>query len=125
MALRSCCTRYLEVKRGEIVALIGANGAGKSTLLNTVMALVRASRGSIRFDGAEIAGLTTQAIVRRGLSQVPERRQLFGSEDALLDDEVEDPVDDEEVFGEALAELVEFLAGDLTGGVVGFFFAAG
>jgi branched-chain amino acid transport system ATP-binding protein len=69
----------LEVKRGEIVALIGANGAGKSTLLNTVMALVRASRGSIRFDGAEIAGLTTQAIVRRGLSQVPERRQLIGT----------------------------------------------
>jgi branched-chain amino acid transport system ATP-binding protein len=69
----------LEVNRGEIVALIGANGAGKSTLLNTVMGLVRARRGSIRFDGEEIAGLTTQAIVRRGLAQVPERRQLFGA----------------------------------------------
>jgi branched-chain amino acid transport system ATP-binding protein len=69
----------LEVKRGEIVALIGANGAGKSTLLNTVMGLVRARGGSILFDGAEIGGLKTQAIVRRGLAQVPERRQLFGT----------------------------------------------
>ena len=69
----------LEVKRGEIVALIGANGAGKSTLLNTVMGLVRAWHGSIQLEGAEIAGLATQAIVRRGLAQVPERRQLFGT----------------------------------------------
>jgi branched-chain amino acid transport system ATP-binding protein len=69
----------LEVGRGEIVALIGANGAGKSTLLNTVMGLVRAWSGSIRFDGTEIAGLGTPAIVRRGLAQVPERRQLFGT----------------------------------------------
>src|SRR4051812_10992248 len=69
----------LAVNRGEIVALIGANGAGKSTLLNTVMGLVRAWHGSIQFDGAEIAALTTQAIVRRGLAQVPERRQLFGT----------------------------------------------
>src|SRR3954468_5575847 len=69
----------LEVKRGEIVALIGANGAGKSTLLNTVMGLVRAWSGSIRFEGGEISALTTQAIVRRGLAQVPERRQLFGT----------------------------------------------
>src|SRR4051812_2306203 len=69
----------LEVNRGEIVALLGVNGAGKSTLLNTVMGLVRTRHGSILFDGGEIAGLTTQAIVRRGLAQVPERRQLFGA----------------------------------------------
>jgi branched-chain amino acid transport system ATP-binding protein len=69
----------LEVKRGEIVALIGANGAGKSTLLNTVMGLVPTRGGSVLFEGQEIAGLGTQAIVRRGLAQVPERRQLFGT----------------------------------------------
>jgi branched-chain amino acid transport system ATP-binding protein len=69
----------LQVNRGEIVALVGANGAGKSTLLNTVMGLVRAQRGSILFEGHDVAGLTTAAIVRRGLAQVPERRQLFGT----------------------------------------------
>jgi branched-chain amino acid transport system ATP-binding protein len=69
----------LEVRVGEIVALIGANGAGKSTLLNTVMGLVRASRGAITFEGREITGLRTPDIVRAGLAQVPERRQLFGT----------------------------------------------
>jgi branched-chain amino acid transport system ATP-binding protein len=69
----------LEVAAGEIVALIGANGAGKSTLLNTVMGLITLSAGDIRFDGASIARQPTPAIVRAGVAQVPERRQLFGS----------------------------------------------
>jgi branched-chain amino acid transport system ATP-binding protein len=69
----------LVVGRGEIVALIGANGAGKSTLLNTVMGLVALSAGDIRYDDRSIARLTTPAIVRAGLAQVPERRQLFSS----------------------------------------------
>jgi len=69
----------LEVRAGEIVALIGANGAGKSTLLNTVMGLVRLSAGSIALDDREIGNLGTANIVRAGLAQVPERRQLFGT----------------------------------------------
>jgi branched-chain amino acid transport system ATP-binding protein len=69
----------MEVRAGEIVALIGANGAGKSTLLNTIMGLVRRSRGTVRFDGREIGALATAAIVRAGIAQVPERRQLFGT----------------------------------------------
>jgi branched-chain amino acid transport system ATP-binding protein len=69
----------LAVGAGEIVALLGANGAGKSTLLNTVMGLVAISGGDIRFDGRSIAGLPTPAIVRAGIVQVPERRQLFGT----------------------------------------------
>jgi len=69
----------LEVAAGEIVALIGANGAGKSTLLNTIMGLVPLSGGAIRYDGEAIGGLPTPAIVRAGLAQVPERRQLFGA----------------------------------------------
>ncbi|MGH6979904.1 MAG: ABC transporter ATP-binding protein, partial [Stellaceae bacterium] len=69
----------LTVGAGEIVALIGANGAGKSTLLNTVMGLLPVSAGDIRFDGKSIARLPTPAIVRAGLGQVPERRQLFGT----------------------------------------------
>ena len=69
----------LTVGAGEIVALIGANGAGKSTLLNTVMGLLPVVSGDIRFDGRSIARLPTPAIVRAGLGQVPERRQLFGT----------------------------------------------
>jgi branched-chain amino acid transport system ATP-binding protein len=69
----------LKVAAGEIVALIGANGAGKSTLLNTVMGLVTLSAGDINFDGRSIGRLATSAIVRAGLAQVPERRQLFGT----------------------------------------------
>jgi branched-chain amino acid transport system ATP-binding protein len=69
----------LGVGAGEIVALIGANGAGKSTLLNTVMGLVATSSGAIRFDGVAITRMPTPAIVRAGIAQVPERRQLFGA----------------------------------------------
>ena len=69
----------LGVAAGEIVALIGANGAGKSTLLNTVMGLVATSSGAVRFDGRDITRLATPAIVRAGIAQVPERRQLFGA----------------------------------------------
>ncbi len=69
----------LHVGAGEIVALIGANGAGKSTLLNTVMGLVTVSSGIIRFDGRAITHRPTPFIVRAGIAQVPERRQLFGA----------------------------------------------
>jgi branched-chain amino acid transport system ATP-binding protein len=69
----------LAIAAGEIVALIGANGAGKSTLLNTVLGLVATSSGEIRFDGLSITRLSTPAIVRAGIAQVPERRQLFGT----------------------------------------------
>ncbi len=69
----------LTVTAGEIVALIGANGAGKSTLLNTIMGLVPLRAGEIVFDRKPIARRPTPAIVRAGLAQVPERRQLFGA----------------------------------------------
>src|SRR5262245_60676676 len=69
----------LEIAAGEIVALIGANGAGKSTLLNTIMGIVPLTGGDVRFAGQSIARTPTPAIVRSGLAQVPERRQLFGT----------------------------------------------
>ncbi len=68
----------ISVAKGEIVALIGANGAGKSTLLNTVMGVVPLTAGEIRFADRAIGGIGTPPIVRAGLVQVPERRQLFG-----------------------------------------------
>jgi len=67
----------LEVRAGEIVALIGANGAGKSTLLMTICGRPRASRGRIVFDGAALDDVPTHLIVRRGLAHVPEGRRVF------------------------------------------------
>jgi branched-chain amino acid transport system ATP-binding protein len=69
----------LEVRAGEVVALIGANGAGKSTLMNTISGLVRPAAGTIHFDGAQIGGRRAEEIVRAGISQVPEGRQVFGN----------------------------------------------
>ncbi len=77
----------LHVAPGEIVALIGANGAGKTTLLSAISGVSRASGGEILFDGKNIAAEKPERIVRLGLSQVPERRLVFGPmsvEDNLL-----------------------------------------
>lgn len=67
----------LEVGAREIVSLVGANGAGKSTTLRAISGLLPIERGDIAFDDAAIAGLAPATIVERGLSQVPEGRQLF------------------------------------------------
>jgi branched-chain amino acid transport system ATP-binding protein len=67
----------INVRAGEMVALIGANGAGKSTLLNTICGLVKAGKGKIEFHGEEISGLPAEAIVKKGIALVPEGRQIF------------------------------------------------
>ena len=68
----------LSVERGQIVSLLGSNGAGKSTLLGCITNSVPCRMsGSIKFEGAEILGLSTEAIIARGLVLVPEGRQLF------------------------------------------------
>ena len=64
---------------GEVVALLGANGAGKSALLKTVAGLVTPTAGTIRYDGATIAGRRPEWRVRNGIALVPEGRLLFGS----------------------------------------------
>lgn len=67
----------LEINEGEIVTLIGANGAGKSTLLRTISGLLKPKNGEITFEGAAIQGKVAQAIVKKGISQVPEGRRIF------------------------------------------------
>jgi branched-chain amino acid transport system ATP-binding protein len=67
----------LEVRRGEIVTLIGANGAGKSTTLKTISGLLAPRAGTITFNGRDITGLTPDRIVAAGLVQVPEGRRVF------------------------------------------------
>jgi ABC-type branched-subunit amino acid transport system ATPase component/ABC-type branched-subunit amino acid transport system permease subunit len=67
----------LDVRDGEIVALLGRNGAGKSTLLKTLCGLVKPASGAIEFDGKDIAGLPTPEIARMGVGYVPQGRGLF------------------------------------------------
>jgi branched-chain amino acid transport system ATP-binding protein len=67
----------LQVGAGEVVALLGPNGAGKTTTLSTIAGLLAPIGGAVRFDGADIAGVATHKLARRGLSLVPESRSLF------------------------------------------------
>jgi branched-chain amino acid transport system ATP-binding protein len=67
----------LEVGDGEFVTVIGANGAGKSTLFLTISGFVHAAQGTIEYNGKNIIGMDSADIVRLGICQVPEGRQLF------------------------------------------------
>ena len=66
-----------KVPEGSIVTLLGANGAGKSTTLKCISGLVSASKGTVSFRGERIDGLACETIARRGISHVPEGRELF------------------------------------------------
>jgi branched-chain amino acid transport system ATP-binding protein len=67
----------LRLEAGERVALIGANGAGKTSLLNAICGVLRPAAGRIAVDGEDVTGGLPGALVRRGVSQVPEGRQVF------------------------------------------------
>ena len=69
---------WLQVKAGEIVALVGSNGAGKTTLLRTLSGVQPARAGRILFEGKPIERLEPHKRVMRGISQSPEGRQVFG-----------------------------------------------
>lgn len=69
----------LEVQEGELVALIGVNGAGKSTLLSTIAGILRPVAGKITFRGEALIGKSPEEIVRKGISLVPEGREIFSS----------------------------------------------
>ena len=67
----------VKVEEGQVVTLLGSNGAGKSTTLRAISGLARPTTGDILFDGKSIAGLGPEAIVRLGISHVPEGRRVF------------------------------------------------
>ncbi|MBO9343007.1 MAG: ABC transporter ATP-binding protein [Roseiflexus sp.] len=69
----------IEVAEGETVAIIGANGAGKTTLLRTIAGVLRPRSGRVIYRGMRIDGHPAHAIVRRGISMVPEGRKIFPS----------------------------------------------
>lgn len=67
----------LNINEGELVAVIGHNGAGKSTLLNTISGVLNPTAGEVRFDNEAVSGLSSDKIIRIGISMVPEGRRVF------------------------------------------------
>jgi branched-chain amino acid transport system ATP-binding protein len=114
----------LYVNQGEIVTLLGANGAGKTTLVQSIFGLTRDRRGQVLFEGVEITGLPVYEVVKRGLSLVPEKRELFPKMTVEENLELggyartEDGADVERIIGlfPILQERKGQLAGTLSGG---------
>src|SRR5205814_5239767 len=69
----------IDVPRGHIVCLLGGNASGKSTTMKVILGLLKPRSGNVLLDGANITGLPTPQIIRRGLGSVPEARRLFGA----------------------------------------------
>jgi branched-chain amino acid transport system ATP-binding protein len=115
----------LEVKRGEIVTILGSNGAGKTTTMRTISQLIKAKSGSIVFNGIELTELPAHKIVPLGISQSPEGRRVFGiltvEENLMLGAYSRNKVDREVVqwvydLFPRLEERRTQLAGTLSGG---------
>jgi branched-chain amino acid transport system ATP-binding protein len=81
-----------DVREGEVVTLLGRNGAGKTTTLKAIMGMVEQRKGSVRLEGRELIGLSSDAIARAGVAICPEERGIFASldvrENLLLPPEV-------------------------------------
>ncbi|OGP12242.1 MAG: ABC transporter ATP-binding protein [Deltaproteobacteria bacterium GWA2_47_9] len=115
----------LELNQGEIVSLIGANGAGKSTALMAISGIIKPSKGHIEFEGKRIDSISPDAVVKLGISQVPEGRRIFPrltvKENLLLGaylrkDRIENDL--EHIFGifPILKERLNQTGGTLSGG---------
>src|SRR5690348_6749929 len=70
-----------DVQPGEVVTLLGRNGVGKTTTLKAIMGIVGKRSGSVRFEGRELAKLSSDAIARAGIAFCPEERAIFSSLD--------------------------------------------
>ncbi len=126
-AIRAVRNLHLEVGDGEVVTLIGANGAGKSSTLRAISRLIKTQEGSIRFDNREITGLAPDAVVRMGIAQVPEGRQVLAWQSVqdnlelgayVRNDRAAIAADMERMYGlfPRLGERRNQLAGTLSGG---------
>ena len=69
----------LDIRKGEVVTLLGRNGAGKSTTMRSIMGILSKRTGSIRFEGRELIGMAQHKIPRLGIGYVPEERGIFSS----------------------------------------------
>lgn len=75
--IRALAGASFSVSAGEVIVILGANGAGKSTLLGAIAGLYPPAAGELSLDGRPLNGLSPEAVVRRGISLVPENRELF------------------------------------------------
>jgi len=117
----------LHVNQGEIVTLVGANGAGKTTTLRVISGLLPAKKGTLRFNGQDIARTPPHQIVELGISHVPEGRQLFphmtveenlalGSYIGRARRRLRESMEEQFAFFPRLKERRKQLAGTLSGG---------
>jgi branched-chain amino acid transport system ATP-binding protein len=112
----------LEVRRGEVVALLGHNGAGKSTTLKAIMGLVPPHAGRVVFDGRDIARLQAYEIARLGVGYVPEDRRIFTeltvAENLEVGRKGTGPWSEERLFAlfPALGRMRERRGGEMSGG---------
>jgi branched-chain amino acid transport system ATP-binding protein len=115
------------VKLGEIVTIIGSNGAGKSTTLRTISGLLAPKCGEIYWEGKRIDGLAAYKIVERGISHIPEGRQLFssmtvlenlqlGAYKALKRSQLDNSIEEVTEFFPWIKERLNQPAGTLSGG---------
>lgn len=87
LSLNKVCSGYgnlqvlwdvsMEVEKGDIIALVGANGAGKTTTLRTIIGIVKPWSGDVIFNGEKLNNLPTHEIIKKGITLVPEGRELF------------------------------------------------
>src|SRR6218665_1530708 len=117
----------LDIRQGELVALIGANGAGKTTTLKTLVGMIKPAAGSIHYQGVDCAQIVVHQYVSRGLALVPEGRGIFARlsvEETLRrgaycrNDKADIAADLARVYGlfPRLKERFRQLAGTLSGG---------
>jgi branched-chain amino acid transport system ATP-binding protein len=112
------------IDQGEAVTIIGSNGAGKTTLFRAIVGMLRASEGTVVFDGDDITGVATHRISRRGLAYVPAERHLFPEMTVMENLQLgafpsrPDPEVEQTVFGlfPRLAERRKQDAGTMSGG---------
>jgi branched-chain amino acid transport system ATP-binding protein len=121
-AIRAVRGASFSVAEGELAVLIGANGAGKSTILNTLSGVLRPHAGAATFDGLDLTRAPSAAIVRHGLVQVPEGREILARltvrENLELASRARTGDDVAAMFERfpALAERADVAAGQLSGG---------
>ena len=115
----------LNVDKGEIVAILGPNGAGKSTAMKTLLGLLKLKSGNIKIDGEDISNITPQNRVKKGISFVPQTKNVFAELTVqenlkigafLRDDNIEKVINEIYDLFPILSEKKKQIVGELSGG---------